>query len=103
MTFAVQFSPNAERDFLRAQTSYDEVAPDQTDRFIATVFAATRVLSRHHEIGRVVSGDVRRRHIDVFPYQLWYRVGRQARVVRVIAVVGDARDRDRFADRLTSR
>lgn len=67
VTFAVQFSPNAERDFLRAQSYYDEVAPNQTDRFIATVFVAARVLINHHDIGRIVSGDVRRWHIDAFP------------------------------------
>lgn len=102
MTFAVQFSPNAERDFLRAQAYYDEVTPDQTDRFIATVFAAARVLIRHHEIGRVVAGDVRRWHVDAFPYQLWYRVREGARVVKVIAIVGDAQDHDRYAERLSS-
>lgn len=102
MTFALQFSPNAERDFLRAQSYYDEVAPVQTDRFVAEVFAAARVLIHHHEIGRIVSGDVRRWHIDVFRYQLWYRVGQEARVVRVIAIAGDAQDHDRFAERLTS-
>ncbi len=64
MTFAVQFSPKAERDFLRAQSYYDEVAPHQTDRFVAMVFAAARILIHHHEIGRVVAGDVQRWHID---------------------------------------
>ncbi|MFZ2963486.1 MAG: hypothetical protein WA006_02250 [Rhodoglobus sp.] len=37
MTFAVRFSPNAERDFLRAQAYYDKIAPHQTDRFVAEV------------------------------------------------------------------
>lgn len=100
MTFAVRFSPNAERDFLRAQAYCDKIAPHQTDRFVAEVFAAARVMINHHEIGRVVSGDVRRWHVDVFPYQLWYRLSQEARAVRVIAVVGDAQDQEQFADRL---
>jgi plasmid stabilization system protein ParE len=100
LTFTVRFSSNAERDFLRAQTYYDEVAPHQTDRFVAEVFSAARVLVDHIEIGRVISGDVRRWQLGVFPYQLWYRVNHERVVVRIIAVVGDAQDHQRFADRL---
>lgn len=100
MTFTVRFSPNAERDFLLAQSYYDKAAPHQTDRFVAEVFSAARVLITHHEIGRVISGDVRRWHVDVFPYQLWYRVGLGTRSVRIIAVVGDAQDHQQFADRI---
>ena len=100
MTFTARFSPNAERDFLRAQIYYDEVAPHQTDRFVAEVFAATRILADHIEIGRAVNGDVRSWRLDVFPYQLWYRVNREARVVRIVAIVGEAQDQTRFGDRL---
>lgn len=100
MTFAVGFSANAERDFLRAQAHYDEVAPHETDRFIAEVFAAARVLVDHPELGRPLRRDARRWHVSVFPHQLWYRMNRDTRSVRIIAVVGDAQDHQRFDDRL---
>lgn len=100
MTFTARFSSNAERDFLRVQTYYDEVAPHQTDRFVAEVFSAARLLVDHIEIGRVINDDVRRWQLGVFPYQLWYRVNQEMRVVRIIAVVGDAQDHRQFADRL---
>ncbi len=100
MTFSARVSSNAERDFLREQTYYDEVAPHQTGRFVAEVFTAARLLVDHIEIGGVISADVRRWQLGVFPCQLWYRVNQQTRVVRIIAVVGDAQDRQRFADRL---
>lgn len=100
MTFTVRFSPNAQRDFLRAQDYYDEVAPDQTDRFIAEVFAAARVLAEHVDIGRMMTDEVRRWPLHVFPFQLWYRVNYAAHDVRIVAVVGDAQDHARLTDRL---
>lgn len=48
----------------------------------------------------MVSSEVRRWYVGVFPYQLWYRVSQEARVVRVIAVVSDSQDREQFVDRL---
>ncbi|MCR6712024.1 MAG: type II toxin-antitoxin system RelE/ParE family toxin [Demequina sp.] len=99
MSFAVQFGPNAERDFLRAQAYYDQVAPHQTDRFIASVFAASRVLADHPEIGRPLREDARRWHVGAFPYELWYRVDAEARAIRVIALVGDTQDAERLSDR----
>lgn len=100
MTFAVRFSPHAERDFRRAQAYYDEVAPHETDRFIANIFAAARVLAAHPELGRIVDRGARRWHLQTFPYQLWYRVSPEAREVRIIAVINDAQERQQFEGRL---
>ena len=77
MSFAVQFGPNAERDFLRAQAYYDQVAPHQTDRFIASVFAASRVLADHPEIGRPLREDARRWHAVITSDAFRAKVGRR--------------------------
>lgn len=100
MTFSVRFSPNSERDFLRAQAYYDNVAPHQTDRFIEATLAAARLLADRPEIGRMIQGEVRRWHLEVFPYQLWYRIDADVSIVRIIAVVGDSQDHVAAADSL---
>lgn len=68
----------------------------QGDRFLDDFYATSQLLVKVPDIGRVISGDVRRWHLRVFPYQLWYRVAHEQKLVRIICLVGDAQDEQRF-------
>ena len=100
MSYQVRLSPNARRDRDRIVAYYDEPERLQGDRFLDDFFATARLLADAPDIGRLIRADVRRWHLRVFPYQLWYRVTHQMKLVRVIAVVGDSQDDRGFRTRL---
>lgn len=100
MTYRVRLAPNARRDRDDALAWYDAEAPDQSERFIDEFYAAARRLEDFPHSGPVVHRGVRRVTLHVFPYQLWYRVNDEARVVELIAVLHHRQDPARVGDRL---
>ncbi len=100
MTFAVSLSANAQRDFDRVQAYYDAHAPEQTERIVDEFFAAARRLREFPYSAPVVRGAARRVNLRVFPYQLWYRVRDEAKVVEIIAVLHHRQDPARLDERL---
>ncbi|WP_448070754.1 type II toxin-antitoxin system RelE/ParE family toxin [Georgenia yuyongxinii] len=81
MTYRVRLAPNARQDRDDALAWYDAEAPDQSERFIDELYATARRLEDFPHSGKVVHRGVRRVTLHVFPYQLWYRVNDEARVV----------------------
>lgn len=100
MTYRVRLAPNARQDRDDALAWYDAEAPDQSERFIDELYATARRLEDFPHSGKVVHRGVRRVTLHVFPYQLWYRVNDEARVVELIAVLHHRRDPARVDDRL---
>lgn len=101
MSYRVRLSPNARRDRDRIVAYYDDPERLQGDRFLDDFFATAHLLEGTPDIGRVISGDVRRWHLKVFRYQIWYRVTHDLKLVRIIAVVGDSQDEQSFQARLS--
>ena len=83
----VRLTPSARRDFSLVQAYYDEVAPEQTARFIKEFFTVTRRLEDFPYAGPIRRRTARRLSLRVFPYHLWYRVDDQTRKVEVLAVL----------------
>ncbi len=99
MSYRVLLGPNARRDRDRIVAYYDNPEILQGDRFLDDFYQAARQIEERPHIGRPVEDGVRRWHLGVFPCQLWYRVSDDLRIVRIIAVVGDAQDRTQFEGR----
>ncbi|WP_163540897.1 type II toxin-antitoxin system RelE/ParE family toxin [Occultella kanbiaonis] len=101
MTHRVRLTRSAERDRNRAIAWYDAEAPDQTERFIDDFYVAARRLEEFPHSGPVVRSGARRVSLRLFPYQLWYRVHDEAKVVEIIAVLHHRQDPERLNDRLS--
>lgn len=100
MSYLVRLRLSAERDVERAEAHYDEVAPEQTDRFAAELLAGLHMLEDSPGIGRPLRWGARRYSLRAFPYQLWYRVYDDAEYVEVLAGLNHSLDLDRFSSRL---
>lgn len=100
MRHLVRLRLSAECDVERAEVHYDEVAPDQTDRFAAELLAALRLLEGFPGIGKPLRRGARRCNLKVFPYQLWYRVYDDAEYVEILAVLSHSQDLDNLTKRL---
>lgn len=87
MTYQVRLTSNARRDRDRVLIWYDAEAPEQTERFIDEFYVSARRLGDFPHSGPVVRRGTRRVSLHVFPYQLWYRVHEDAKVVEIIAVL----------------
>lgn len=100
MTFRVRLSLKAQRDRDLVLAWYDVEAPDQSELFIDEFYAMARRLEDYPHAGAVVRDGARRISLQVFPYQLWYRVHDQARVVEIIALLHHRRDPESLSERL---
>jgi plasmid stabilization system protein ParE len=100
VSFAVRLTPSARRDRDRIVAWYDEPTRSQGDRFLRAFYVAAGQIADKPRLGHVLRRDVRAWHLTIFPYQLWYRIADDIRLVRVIAVVGDKQDQSRFGERL---
>lgn len=100
MTYSVRLAPNARRDRDRVLAWYDAAAPDQTERFIDDFYVLARRLEDFPHSGPVIRREARRVSLHVFPYQLWYRVHDDVRVVEIIAVLHHSQDPGRMRERL---
>lgn len=103
MTFAVSLRADAQRDFYRALAYYDAEAPHETERFVNEFFAVARRLTDFPYSSPELRRGARRASLRVFPYQLWYRVNDEARVVEIIAVFHHRQDAERLKDRFPPR
>lgn len=100
MTFAVNLRADAQRDFYRALEYFDAEAPHETARFVDEFFTTARRLTDFPYSSPELRRGARRANLRVFPYQLWYRVHEDARVVEVIAVLHDRQDREGLHHRI---
>ncbi|MEV4900903.1 type II toxin-antitoxin system RelE/ParE family toxin [Citricoccus sp. NPDC055426] len=87
MTYAVHLTPSARRDRDHILAWYDTEAPHQTGRFIDEFYALARRLSEFPQSTPVVYRGTRRASLKVFPYQIWYRIHENTRLVEIIAVL----------------
>lgn len=100
MTYRVGLTPSAQRDRDRILDWYDTRAPGQSGRFLDEFYGSTRRLEDFPYSGSIVSATARRVSLNVFPYQLWYRVFNEVRFVQIIAVLHHRQDSARFDGRL---
>lgn len=100
MTYHVRLTSNARRDRDSVLAWYDAEAPDQTERFIDEFYTLARLLAEFPHSGPVIRQGTRRVSLRIFPYQLWYRVHDDARVVEVVAVLHHRQDREELHHRI---
>lgn len=100
MTYEVRLTSMARRDRDHVVDWYDSEAPDQTERFLDEFYGVARRLAEFPQSGRAVHRGARRASLHIFPYQLWYRVRDEARVVEILAVLHYRQDPEGLIDRL---
>lgn len=96
MKFEIRLGTGAQRDFYQAQAYYDREALEQTGRFVDEFFETTRRLADFPYLAPMIRGAVRRVSLRVFPYQVWYRVDDELKVVEVLALLHDRQDNSRI-------
>lgn len=101
MTFSVRLQAGAQRDVRRALAHYDAEAPEQTARFVDEFESVAMRLARFPYSGPQLRAGARTVNLRVFPYQLWYRVDEEARMILIIAVLHHRQDSTRFNGRIT--
>lgn len=84
----------------RARDWYAVEAPAQIDRLEAAFDEVFDLVTQHPEMFAPLRREARRAHLAVFPYDVWYRVHPEERLVDVIAVVHDRQDRGPIFERL---
>jgi plasmid stabilization system protein ParE len=100
VTFSVLIRAAARQDIDHAHDWYAEHAPEQVARFLDQLAAAIDRLRDSPQAFRPLRQDARRATLRVFPYELWYRVHVEPRVIEVLAVVHARQDPGRLVDRL---
>lgn len=91
--------PAAERDIAQAIDWYEHEAPHQVTRFARAVDAAMRRVQSHPLVPAPFHRDLRRLHVRVFPYHLWYLADPEQRTIHVVALLHDHRDDQPFRSR----
>ncbi|MCL2468479.1 MAG: type II toxin-antitoxin system RelE/ParE family toxin [Micrococcales bacterium] len=92
MTYSVRLGPSARRDRDRILAWYDVEAPEQSERFVKDLYSTAEQLETFPRLRPVIRRGARRISLEVFPYQLWYRVRDDAAIVQVIAVLHHRQD-----------
>jgi toxin ParE1/3/4 len=85
MSFAASFNSLAEAELREAVHYYESEAPDLGRRFLAGVEFVLAEILDHPLTGSPLRGDVWRKSVVRFPYQLLYRVAGDE--VRVLAIM----------------
>ena len=85
MSFAASFNRLAESELREAVNYYESEAPGLGRRFLSVVESALAEVLDHPLVGSPLRGDVRRKGLGRFPYQLLYRVvGEEVRILAVM-------------------
>jgi len=58
-----------------------------------------RSIAWQPQVFRLVDGDIRRAHLAVFPYKVWFLTYEERQVVEVFAVLHDRQDDSRYRTR----
>lgn len=77
---------------------YEIEAPEQTARLVERLQNAERAISENPMLYRVLDGDCRRYTLKTFPYEIWYRVLKERRVIQILAFIHDRRDKVEIVD-----
>ena len=85
MSKAASFNRLAETELREAVHYYESEAPRLGRRFLSAVESALAEVLEHPLAGLPLRGDVRRKSVGRFPYQLLYRVAGDE--VRILAVM----------------
>lgn len=78
------FHPAAEVETLKAAGFYEDRVPGLARRFRAELAAAIQFLQRHPTAAPLLGNNLRRKHLNRFPYSLIYEV--EAGEIRIYAV-----------------
>ncbi len=97
MNKAASFNRLAETELRDAVHYYESEAPGLGRRFLLAVESSLAEVVDHPLVGSPVRGDVRRKHVGRFPYQLLYRVAGDE--VRILAVMHKRRRPSYWAER----
>lgn len=95
MTYTVHLTSSARRDRDHVLAWYDAEAPHQTGRFIDEFYALARRIGEFPQSTPIVYRGTRRASLKVFPYQVWYRVHEDTKVVEIIALLHHRQDQNR--------
>jgi len=85
MSFAAPFNRLAEAELREAVHYYEAEAPGLGRRFLPGVESALAEVLEHPLVGSPLRGDVRRKSVGRFPYQMLYRVAGEE--VRILAIM----------------
>ena len=100
MTYRVVVTSGANADLVGALDWYAERAPEQMGRLVDELERVIdRVRDRPAAFPELQRG-ARRASLKVFPYQVWYRVDEDRKLIEVLALVHGRQDRAGFTDRL---
>lgn len=100
MTYTIRVLAAAERDIERATDWYAVEAPAHVERFEAELHRAIAKIAPHPLVPRVLVSGARRTHLEVYPYELWYLVYDDLRVIEIIALIHDRQDLSEFVSRI---
>jgi plasmid stabilization system protein ParE len=85
MSLEASFNSLAEAELREAVHYYESEAPGLGRRFLSVVESALTEILDHPLVGSPLRGDVRRKGLGRFPYQLLYRVAGEE--VRILAIM----------------
>lgn len=85
MSFVASFNRLAESELREAVSYYESEAVGLGRRFLSAMESALAEVLDHPLVGSTWRGDVRRKGVGRFPYQLLYRVA--GREVRILAIM----------------
>jgi len=94
VTCRVVLEDDAEQDIAAIADWYREHAPEQVDRFESFLDEAMALLADNPLIAAPRRGRLRRRPLEVFPYDLWYAT--DGRTVFIARVFHQRRDESRI-------
>ncbi|PZQ87597.1 MAG: hypothetical protein DI534_14075 [Leifsonia xyli] len=100
MTWRIQILDIAQRDFEAIESYLDEVAPEQTERFIDDFEATVGRVAEQPLLRPEIRTEVRRASLRIFRYHVWYRVFPELEYLEILAILHHARGPQASADRL---
>lgn len=92
MIWDLSYSPLAEQDIREAASYYQDVAPNQVERFVRNVRTVTDGLREHPFASIPQPNGLRRHSVNAFPYSVWADIDEDAATILVVGVVHDRRD-----------
>lgn len=92
LTYSVLVTRKARNHIADALRWYDEESPEQIPRLQEELARTMRAIAWRPHVFRVVDGDIRRAHLAVFPYKVWFLMHEAEQVVEVFAVLHDRQD-----------
>lgn len=98
MSYEVRWRSDASRDVHAALDWYETEAPEQIARLAERLREAEQTIAQNPFLYRVLDGACRRYSLRTFPYEIWYRVLEEHKIVQILAFIHDRRDKMELAD-----